>query len=312
MELPVENLKKLTIDYLIKLQRMNTMKNVIAPSNTKELLKQFEFRMSKSLGQNFLIDKSILDKIIEGAGLTKEDYVLEIGPGMGSMTQKLCESAAKVVAVEIDKKLIPVLNVTLSEYDNVTVVNQDVLKVDLKALLEEHFGGTPVKVVANLPYYITTPIIMKLLEEKLNLSSITIMVQKEVGDRIKAAPGGKEYGALSVAVQYYAKPSQVLLVPPHSFIPQPEVDSIVLKLDILEEPAVKVQDEKLFFRVVKASFGQRRKTLLNALSAGNLGLSKEQFKEVLAAVDVDENRRGETLCLQEFANITNNIYNAIR
>lgn len=288
------------------------MKSVITPSNTKELLKQFEFRMSKSLGQNFLIDKSILDKIIEGAELTKEDYVLEIGPGMGSMTQKLCESTAKVVAVEIDKKLLPVLNVTLAEYDNVTVVNKDVLKVDLKALLEEHFGDKPAKVVANLPYYITTPIIMKLLEEKLNLRSITIMVQKEVGDRIKAAPGGKEYGALSVAVQYYAKPSQVLLVPPHSFIPQPEVDSIVLKLDILEEPAVSVSDEQLFFRVVKASFGQRRKTLLNALSAGNLGLSKEQLKQVLSEVGVEENRRGETLSLQEFADIANNIRNSVK
>ncbi|MDF2522028.1 MAG: rsmA1 [Clostridia bacterium] len=286
------------------------MKNVITPSNTKELLKQFEFRMSKSLGQNFLVDKSILDRIIEGAELTKEDYVLEIGPGMGSMTQKLCESAAKVVAVEIDKKLIPVLNVTLSEFDNVTVINNDVLRVDLKSILEEHFGSKPVKVVANLPYYITTPIIMKLLEDRLNLTSITIMVQKEVGDRIKAAPGGKEYGALSVAVQYYANPKQLLLVPPHSFIPQPEVDSVVLKLDILTEPAVAVNDEKLFFRVVKAAFGQRRKTLLNALTAGNLGLSKEQLKAVLERVDIDENRRGETLSLQEFANIANNLYNA--
>lgn len=283
------------------------MKNVITPSNTKELLKQFEFHMNKRLGQNFLVDKDILDKIIQGAELTKEDYVLEIGPGMGSMTQKLCESAGKVVAVEIDKKLIPVLNVTLSEYSNVKVINHDVLRVDLKALLEEHFGTKSVKVVANLPYYITTPIIMKLLEERLNLSSITIMVQKEVGDRIKAVPGGKVYGALSVAVQYYAKPSQLLLVPPDSFIPKPEVDSIVLKLDILSKPAVQVQDEMLFFRVVKSAFGQRRKTLLNALTAGNMGLSKEQLKQMLASVGVDENRRGETLSLQEFANITNEL-----
>ncbi|OGO77526.1 MAG: 16S rRNA (adenine(1518)-N(6)/adenine(1519)-N(6))-dimethyltransferase [Clostridiales bacterium GWB2_37_7] len=284
------------------------MKNVINPSSTKELLKQFDFRMTKSLGQNFLIDKSILDKIIEGAELTKDDSVLEIGPGMGSMTQKLCESAAKVVAVEIDKKLLPVLKVTLEEYENVTVINGDILKLNLKDTLQEHFGDRKVKVVANLPYYITTPIIMKLLEEKLNLNSITIMVQKEVGDRIKAVPGGKEYGALSVAVQYYAKPSQVLLVPPHSFIPQPEVDSIVLKLDILSKPAVEVESESLFFRVVKASFGQRRKTLLNALTAGNLGLSKEQMKEVLNSVGVEESRRGETLSLQEFANIANKLY----
>lgn len=288
------------------------MKNVVNPSSTKELLKQFNFRMTKRLGQNFLIDKSILDKIIEGAELTKDDYVLEIGPGMGSMTQKLCESAAKVVAVEIDRNLLPVLQVTLSEYDNVTVINGDILKLNLKETLQEHFGDRKVKVVANLPYYITTPIIMKLLEEKLNLQSITIMVQKEVGDRIKAAPGGKEFGALSVAVQYYAKPSQVLLVPPHSFIPQPEVDSIVLKLDILSKPAVEVESESLFFRVVKASFGQRRKTLLNALNAGNLGLSKEQLKELLSSVDIDENRRGETLSLQEFANITNKLNNIFK
>jgi 16S rRNA (adenine1518-N6/adenine1519-N6)-dimethyltransferase len=287
---------------------MNNMKSVVNPSNTKDLLKQFDFRMSKRLGQNFLIDKNILDEIIEGAELTKDDYVLEIGPGMGSMTQKLCESAGKVIAVEIDKKLIPVLSVTLAEYDNITVVNGDILKLDLKEVLREHFGDKKAKVIANLPYYITTPIIMKLLEEKLDLQSITIMVQKEVGDRIKAAPGSKVYGALSVAVQYYAKPSQILFVPPESFIPQPEVDSIVLKLDILSQPAVEVESESLFFRVVKASFGQRRKTLLNALTAGNFGLSKEQVKEVLKSVDIDENRRGETLSLQEFANIANKLY----
>lgn len=283
------------------------MKNVVNPSSTKELLKQFNFRMTKSLGQNFLIDKSILDKIIEGSELSKDDYVLEIGPGMGSMTQKLCENAEKVVAVEIDKNLLPVLQVTLAEYDNITIINNDILKLDLKKVFAEHFGEKRVKVIANLPYYITTPIIMKLLEEKLNLKSITIMVQKEVGDRIKASPGGKDYGALSVAVQYYAKPSQVLLVPPHSFIPQPEVDSIVLKLEILEKPAVEVESESLYFRVVKASFGQRRKTLLNALTAGNFGLSKEQLREVLNSVNVEENRRGETLSLQEFANIANKL-----
>lgn len=187
------------------------MKSVVNPSSTKELLKQFNFRMTKKLGQNFLIDKNILDEIIDGAELSKDDCVLEIGPGMGSMTQKLCESAKKVVAVEIDKNLIPVLKVTLAEYDNINVINGDILKLDLKEVLKEHFGDSKAKVIANLPYYITTPIIMKLLEEKLDLQSITIMVQKEVGDRIKAAPGGKVYGALSVAVQYYAKPSQILL-----------------------------------------------------------------------------------------------------
>jgi 16S rRNA (adenine1518-N6/adenine1519-N6)-dimethyltransferase len=264
--------------------------------------------MTKKLGQNFLIDKNILDEIIDGAELTKDDYVLEIGPGMGSMTQKLCESAGKVIAVEIDKKLIPVLKVTLAEYDNITVINGDILKLNLKEVLKEHFGDSKAKVIANLPYYITTPIIMKLLEEKLDLQSITIMVQKEVGDRIKAVPGGKVYGALSVAVQYYAKPSQILFVPPQSFIPQPDVDSIVLKLDILPKPAVEVDSESMFFRVVKASFGQRRKTLLNALTAGNFGLSKEQMKDVLISVDIDENRRGETLSLQEFANIANKLH----
>jgi 16S rRNA (adenine1518-N6/adenine1519-N6)-dimethyltransferase len=308
MALLVRNLKLRAIAYLNNQQRMNNMKNVINPSHTKELLKQFDFRMTKRLGQNFLIDQGILDEIIEGAELTKDDYVLEIGPGMGSMTQKLCETAGKVVAVEIDKNLLPVLKVTLSEYDNITVINGDILKLNIKDTLQEHFGDRKAKVVANLPYYITTPIIMKLLEEKLNLQSITIMVQKEVGDRIKAAPGGKEYGALSVAVQYYAKPSQVLFVPPHSFIPQPEVDSIVLKLDILSKPAVEVEDEGMFFRVVKASFGQRRKTLLNALTAGNFGISKEQMKEVLNSVGIDEGRRGETLSLQEFANIANKLH----
>ena len=284
------------------------MKSVVNPSSTKELLKQFNFRMTKKLGQNFLIDKNILDEIIDGAELTKDDNVLEIGPGMGSMTQKLCESAKKVVAVEIDKNLIPVLKVTLAEYDNISIINGDILKLDLKEVLKEHFGDSKAKVIANLPYYITTPIIMKLLEEKLDLQSITIMVQKEVGDRIKAAPGGKVYGALSVAVQYYAKPSQILFVPPQSFIPQPDVDSIVLKLDILPKPAVEVESESMFFRVVKASFGQRRKTLLNALTAGNFGLSKEQIKEVLISVDIEENRRGETLSLQEFANLANKLY----
>ena len=287
------------------------MKSIVNPSSTKELLKQFDFRMSKRLGQNFLVDKNILDEIIEGSELTKDDYVLEIGPGIGSMTQKLCESAGKVVAVEIDKKLIPVLSVTLAEYDNITVINGDILKLDLKEVLKEHFGDHKAKVIANLPYYITTPIIMKLLEEKLDLQSITIMVQKEVGDRIKAVPGGKVYGALSVAVQYYAKPSQILFVPPESFIPRPDVDSIVLKLDILPKPAVEVESESMFFRVVKASFGQRRKTLLNALTAGNFGLSKEQMKEVLVSVDIDENRRGETLSLQEFANIANKLHKQV-
>ncbi len=283
------------------------MKTVITPGTTKDLLKQYNFKMSKSLGQNFLINEGILDEIISGSELTKEDGVLEIGPGMGALTQKLCESSGKVLAVELDKRLIPILNVTLFGFDNFKLINDDILKINLKEVLQENFGDKPAKVVANLPYYITTPIIMKLLEDKLNLRSITIMVQKEVGDRLKAAPGGKDYGALSVAVQYYSKPTQIAFVPPDSFIPRPEVDSVVIKLDILDKPPVELEDEKMFFRVVKASFGQRRKTLLNALSSGDFGLSKEGIKQLLDSLGIDEKRRGETLSLQEFADIANRI-----
>ena len=280
---------------------------VIKPSTTRELLKKFDFKMTKSLGQNFLIDEGILDEIIQGSELSKEDCVVEIGPGMGALTQKLCEKSKQVVAIEIDKRLMPVLKVTLFGYDNVTVVNEDVLKLDLPKTLQEHFGETPAKVVANLPYYITTPIIMKLLEERLNLKSITIMVQKEVGDRLKAAPGGKDYGALSVAVQYYCIPKRIALVPLDSFIPKPEVDSVVMKLDIREKPPVEVKSEEKFFRVVKASFGQRRKTLLNALTSGNFGKSKDEIKALLEELGIDEKRRGETLSLQEFALLSDRI-----
>ncbi|HYE80681.1 MAG TPA: 16S rRNA (adenine(1518)-N(6)/adenine(1519)-N(6))-dimethyltransferase RsmA [Clostridia bacterium] len=283
------------------------MKETSITTSTRDLMKKYDFRTAKKFGQNFLVDESILKAIIDCSELSKEDCVLEIGPGLGVMTQVLCEKAGKVLAVEIDKNLIPILRVSLFGFDNVKLINDDILKLDLKKVLEEIFGNTPVKVVANLPYYITTPIIMKLLEEGINLKSITIMVQKEVGERLGAAPGGKDYGALSVAVQYRCIPHKVLIVPPESFIPQPEVESMVVRLDYREKPPVTLHDEKMYFRVVKASFGQRRKTLLNALASGNLGKSKEELRMILSKNNIDENRRGETLSLEEFARIANEL-----
>jgi len=283
------------------------MKDKPIADSTRDMIKKHDFKIAKKFGQNFLVDEGVLRAIIEGSELAKEDYVLEIGPGMGVMTQALCEKAGKVLAVEIDRELIPILKVSLFGYDNVKVINEDVLKLDLKKVLEENFGAAPVKVVANLPYYITTPIIMKLLEEGINFKSITVMVQKEVGERLCAAPGGKDYGAITVAVQYRCIPRQLLHVPPESFIPQPEVDSMVIRLDSREKPPVDLKDEKMYFRVVKASFGQRRKTLLNALSSGNLGKTKEELRDILLKHDIDEKRRGETLSLQEFACIANEL-----
>jgi 16S rRNA (adenine1518-N6/adenine1519-N6)-dimethyltransferase len=285
------------------------MKGKSITESTREMIKKHDFKIAKKFGQNFLVNESVLKGIIEGSELTKEDCVLEIGPGLGVMTQVLCEKAGKVLAVEIDRELIPILKVSLFGYDNVQLINDDILKLDLKSVLKDSFGDTPVKVVANLPYYITTPIIMKLLEEDINLKSITIMVQKEVGERLGAEPGGKDYGALSVAVQYRCIPRKIMIVPPESFIPQPEVESMVVRLDSREEPPVQLKDEKMYFRVVKAAFGQRRKTLLNALTSGNLGKSKEEFRELLKANGIDENRRGETLSLEEFAKIANAIIN---
>jgi 16S rRNA (adenine1518-N6/adenine1519-N6)-dimethyltransferase len=283
------------------------MKGKSITESTREMIKKNDFKIAKKFGQNFLVNESVLKGIIEGSELTKEDCVLEIGPGLGVMTQVLCEKAGKVLAVEIDRELIPILKVSLFGYDNVQLINDDILKLDLKSVLKDRFGDTPVKVVANLPYYITTPIIMKLLEEDINLKSITIMVQKEVGERLGAEPGGKDYGALSVAVQYRCIPRKIMLVPPESFIPQPEVESMVVRLDSREEPPVQLKDEKMYFRVVKAAFGQRRKTLLNALASGNLGKSKEEIRELLKVNGIDENRRGETLSLEEFAKIANAI-----
>ncbi|HYF81476.1 MAG TPA: 16S rRNA (adenine(1518)-N(6)/adenine(1519)-N(6))-dimethyltransferase RsmA [Clostridia bacterium] len=283
------------------------MKENSITTSTRDLIKKYDFKIAKKFGQNFLVDESILKSIIDCSELSKDDCVLEIGPGLGVMTQVLCEKAGKVLAVEIDRELIPILKVSLFGIDNVKVINEDILKLDLKSVLEENFGDSPVKVVANLPYYITTPIIMRLLEEKINFKSITVMVQKEVGERLAANPGGKDYGALTVAVQYRCIPNKILVVPPESFIPKPEVDSMVIRLDSRDKPPVDLKDEKMYFRVVKASFGQRRKTLLNALSAGNLGKTKDELKELLERNGIDEKRRGETLSLEEFARIANDI-----
>ena len=277
------------------------------PANTVAVLQKYNFNFKKQFGQNFLIDTHVLEKIMDASDITKDDMVLEIGPGIGTMTQYLCERAREVVAVEIDKNLIPILEDTLSEYDNVTVINEDVLKLDIKALSEERNGGKPIKVVANLPYYITTPIIMGLFESHVPLKSITIMVQKEVADRMQCGPGTKDYGALSLAVQYYARPEIVANVPPNCFMPRPNVGSAVITLDRFTEPPVKVEDEALLFRIIRASFNQRRKTLMNGLSNGGIPLSKEEIKEAIVAIGQKETVRGEALTLEEFGELANEI-----
>lgn len=277
--------------------------------NTIEVLQKYGFRFQKKFGQNFLIHPPTLEGIIEAAGVTKEDFVLEIGPGIGTMTQYLCEAAGSVVAVEVDKNLIPILEDTLQEYDNVEVISEDILKVDIAKLAQERNGGKPIKVVANLPYYITTPIIMGLFESHVPLESITIMVQKEVADRMKEGPGSKEYGALSLAVQYYAKPQIMLEVPPSCFMPQPNVGSAVIRLTCHEKPPVNVQDEKLLFQIIRASFNQRRKTLANGLTNfGSFGLSKEELQQCIEELGVPATIRGEALSLEQFAKLSNIIY----
>ena len=274
------------------------------PQNTIEILQKYDFSFQKKFGQNFLIDTHVLDKIISSAEITKDDFVLEIGPGIGTMTQYLCENAREVTAVEIDQNLIPILADTLSAYDNVTVINEDILKLDIVKLAEEKNAGKPIKVVANLPYYITTPIIMGLFESHVPIDSITIMVQKEVADRMQVGPGTKDYGALSLAVQYYAKPEIVANVPPNCFIPRPNVGSAVIRLDRYAEPPVQTADEQFMFSVIRASFNQRRKTLVNGLSnAPGLNVSKEKIKEVLARMELSETVRGETLTLEQFAQL---------
>lgn len=275
------------------------------PRNTIEILQKYNFNFQKKYGQNFLIDTSVLDRIIGAAEITKEDCVLEIGPGIGTMTQYLAERAREVVAVEIDRNLIPILEETLSEYDNVTVINDDILKVDVGKIVEERNGGRPVKVVANLPYYITTPIIMGLFEKQVPLKSITIMVQKEVADRMQVGPGTKDYGALSLAVQYYARPELVANVPPNCFIPRPNVGSAVIRLTRYEKPPVQVEDEKKLFSIIRASFNQRRKTLVNGLSnAPELGISKERAAAALEKLGLSPAVRGEALTLEQFAQLS--------
>lgn len=273
-------------------------------ARTKEVLAKYNMSAKKKFGQNFLIDCHVLEGIVEAAGVTDDDLVLEIGPGIGSLTQYLAEAAGKVVAVEIDKTLLPVLADTLSEYDNVTVINEDILKVDLDEIVSEN-GGRPIKVVANLPYYITTPIIMKLFESRARIENITVMVQKEVADRMAAGPGGKDYGSLSLAVGYYAKAVTVMDVPPSSFIPQPNVGSAVVNLSRYTEPRVKVQDEKRLFEIVRTAFNQRRKTLSNSLSNNpSLGVSRQEVADALLKMGVDEKARGEILTLEQFAELS--------
>lgn len=272
------------------------------PTATAAVLNKYNFSFRKKFGQNFLIDANMLEKIVSSAGINKEDCVLEIGPGIGTMTQYLAEQAGKVIAVEIDSDLIPILKDTLKEYNNVEIINNDILKIDLNELVDTYNNGKPVKVVANLPYYITTPIIMELLEKKVPLTSITIMVQKEVADRMQVGPGTKDYGALSLAVQYYAKPEIIVTVPPECFMPRPKVGSAVIRLSLYEEPPVKVMNPEYMFRLIRASFNQRRKTLVNGLcNDGGLHLNRETVTNALKQMDLSETIRGEALTLEQFA-----------
>lgn len=278
------------------------------PTNTIKILEKYGFSFQKKYGQNFLIDSNIVKKIVQESGVKKDDFVLEIGPGIGTMTQILCENAREVVAVEIDKKLIPILTQdTLSFYNNVTVVNDDILKLDINKLILERNEGRPIKVVANLPYYITTPIIMGLFESHVPLESITIMVQKEVADRMQVGPGTKDYGALSLAVQYYANPQIVLMVPASCFMPRPNVDSAVIKLTCHHKPPVSVKNEKFMFDIIRASFNQRRKTMTNSVVNANLGITKEQLLIALQQCGLKPTIRGEALTLQQFAQLSNEL-----
>ena len=284
------------------------MEKLSNPQVTIQTIKKYEFAFQKKFGQNFLIDDHVITKIINAAEITKNDLVLEIGPGIGTMTQYLAESAGKVIAVEIDKNLIPILGETLAEYDNVTIINEDILKLDINRLVEEENDGKPIKVVANLPYYITTPIIMGLFESHVPLQSITVMVQKEVADRMQVGPGSKDYGALSLAVQYYAKPYIVANVPPNCFIPRPGVGSAVIRLTRYEEPPVMVKDESLMFKLIRASFNQRRKTLQNGIAnSPELPYSKAQVEKALEKMGLAANVRGESLTLAEFAKLSDTI-----
>jgi len=270
----------------------------------KEILSENSFRFSKSLGQNFLIDENVLDAIISGAKINENSYVLEVGPGFGTLTQKLCMNAKKVVSVEIDETAIPILKDNLKDFDNLTVINNDILKTDINALADEYFDGKSVNVCANLPYYITTPVITALLKPSLPITDITVMVQKEVAERLAAKPGSKAYGAISVMVGFYAETKLLITVPPSAFIPQPKVSSAVIRLKKREKPPVEVKSEEMYFKVVKAAFAQRRKTLLNSI-VNTMGIPKENAEKILSSVGIDPKRRGETLTMEEFAKIAN-------
>ena len=276
------------------------------PKKTIEVIQKYQFAFQKRFGQNFLIDAHVLEKIVSAAGITKDDCVLEIGPGIGTMTQYLAESAGQVIAVEIDTKLLPILADTLKDYSNVKVINQDILKVDINELVKEYNNGRPIKVVANLPYYITTPIIMGLFESNVPIDNITVMVQKEVADRMQVGPGSKDYGALSLAVQYYASPYIVANVPPNCFIPRPNVGSAVIRLTRYQEPPVQVKDPKLMFKLIRASFNQRRKTLQNGLNnSPEISFSKEEITKAIESLGVSPSVRGEALSLEQFAQLAN-------
>ena len=276
------------------------------PKKTIEVIQKYQFAFQKRFGQNFLIDAHVLEKIVSAAGITKDDCVLEIGPGIGTMTQYLAESAGQVIAVEIDTNLLPILADTLKDYSNVKVINQDILKVDINELVKEYNNGRPIKVVANLPYYITTPIIMGLFESNVPIDNITVMVQKEVADRMQVGPGSKDYGALSLAVQYYASPYIVANVPPNCFIPRPNVGSAVIRLTRYQEPPVQVKDPKLMFKLIRASFNQRRKTLQNGLNnSPEISFSKEEITKAIESLGVSSSVRGEALNLEQFAQLAN-------
>ncbi|MGV8146017.1 MAG: 16S rRNA (adenine(1518)-N(6)/adenine(1519)-N(6))-dimethyltransferase RsmA [Alkaliphilus sp.] len=287
------------------------MDRIATPSRTKNIIRKHGFFFSKSLGQNFLIDSNIPINMVKKIGIDITDNIIEIGPGIGSLTQVIAEHVKKVVVVEIDKKLIPILKETLSENKNVEIINEDILKIDLHKLIESEFDNEKVKVIGNLPYYITTPIIMRFLEEKVPVQQLAFMVQKEVGDRMQAKPSTKQYGTLSIAVQYYCDVKTVMKVPPSVFLPKPKVESSIITLDVLQNPRVDIKDEKLFFKIVKDAFGKRRKTLLNALSSGTLQLDKVLLKKVFSICEIDGVRRGETLTIEEFAMITNTIDNIL-
>ena len=284
------------------------MGKLSSPKELKRIIEQYGFRFNKNLGQNFLIDENILQKIVDAAELDKNTGVIEIGPGIGVLTQVLAENAGKVIAIELDSKLIPILNDTLADYSNISIINKDVLKVNISEMIQHEFNNMQVKVVANLPYYITTPIIMELLERKLDIDSIVVMIQKEVAQRMVAAPGSKDFGALSLVVQYYTNSYIIGTVSPHCFIPQPKVDSMIIRLDLRPEPPVEVDNEKIFFKTIKAAFGQRRKTLLNALfNSGFFQMTKDELKEILRELEIQENQRGEELSMEQFAKLANKI-----